>query len=134
MTVFKLAAAVAAGILMGWTRNHKPAGSRTFALVTLGSAMFTLLSLHGFQAFSTVPIDVTRIVSNIITGIGFIGAGVIFRQTNDVSGVTTAAGIWTAAAVGIAIGTEEWLLAGLGVLFAHIVFMLKSWVTIEPFE
>ena len=93
--------AVMAGAIVGAERQKsgKPAGLRTLILVCLGSAVFTLISF----AFGT-PADATRIVAQIVTGIGFLGGGVILRTHGNVSGATTAATIWTVAAIGVVAG------------------------------
>lgn len=87
-------------------RSLKSAGLRTHALVGLGSALFTLVSGYGFQGLlsTDVILDPSRIAAQIISGIGFLGAGVIFVRNDAVSGLTTAATIWLTAAVGMACG------------------------------
>ena len=113
--VAHLLLAAALGALMGLERELRgmPAGVRTIALVTMGAALFTELSgLVGSE---------DRIAAGIVTGIGFLGAGVIFREGYTVKGITTAATIWSAAAVGMAVGQELYLVAVLGAL---IVFVL----------
>jgi putative Mg2+ transporter-C (MgtC) family protein len=113
--VAHLLLAAALGALMGLERELRgmPAGVRTIALVTMGAALFTELSgLVGSE---------DRIAAGIVTGIGFLGAGVIFREGYTVKGITTAATIWSAAAVGMAVGRELYLVAVLGAL---IVFAL----------
>jgi putative Mg2+ transporter-C (MgtC) family protein len=94
--------AVACGIIVGGERQRreKPAGLRTVSLVCLGSATFTMLSF----AFTTTTGDSGRVAAQIVTGIGFLGAGVILHGRRIVSGVTTAAIIWVAAAIGMAAG------------------------------
>ncbi|GAB3051942.1 MgtC/SapB family protein [Sediminivirga luteola] len=86
--------------------RHKSAGARTHILVGLGSALFTLVSAYGFAEVlgSDVMLDPSRIAAQIVTGIGFLGAGVIFVRRNSVAGLTTAASIWVTAAVGMACG------------------------------
>ncbi len=113
--VGRLAFAAALGAFIGLERELRgyPAGVRTVALVALGSALFTDVSqLMGEQ---------DRVAAGIVTGIGFLGAGVIFREGYTVRGITTAATIWSAAAIGMAIGRELYLVAGLG---AVLVFIL----------
>jgi putative Mg2+ transporter-C (MgtC) family protein len=113
--VARLLLAAGLGALMGMQRELRgmPAGVRTIALVTMGAALFTELSgLVGSE---------DRIAAGIVTGIGFLGAGVIFREGYTVKGITTAATIWSAAAVGMAVGQELYLVAVLGAL---IVFAL----------
>ena len=113
--VARLLLAAGLGALMGLQRELRgmPAGVRTIALVTMGAALFTELSgLVGSE---------DRIAAGIVTGIGFLGAGVIFREGYTVKGITTAATIWSAAAVGMAVGQRLYLVAVLGAL---IVFVL----------
>jgi len=100
-------------------RHERPAGLRTHALVCLGATVFTLVSYLGFS--QTESIDPTRIAAGIVTGIGFIGAGVIFRQGTLVKGVTTAASIWISAAIGMALGTRMYYLAIIVTLFGLLV-------------
>ena len=105
----QLCLAVLLGGVLGLQRERwgKPAGPRTHALVTAGSALFTILSIHAFG-----PNEMGRVASNIVVGIGFLGAGLIFHQGNDrVHNLTTAAGLWAAAAMGMAIGVGYYVLA-----------------------
>ncbi|GFP77176.1 MgtC/SapB family protein [Clostridium fungisolvens] len=97
------------GILVGWERKSrmKEAGIRTHFIVALGAALMMIISKYGFQdseAFLKVPIDPTRIAAQIVSGVGFLGAGAIFMQKNTIRGLTTAAGIWVTAGIGMAIG------------------------------
>jgi putative Mg2+ transporter-C (MgtC) family protein len=102
--------AVWCGLIVGGERQRreKPAGMRTMALVCLGSAIFTMLSF----AFTSTTGDSGRVAAQIVTGIGFLGAGVILHGKRIVSGVTTAAIIWVAAAIGMAVGAG-YIMAGL---------------------
>ena len=109
--LLRLSVALLLGALVGFEREQKEheAGIRTLALVSLGCALFTIVSAYGFLDLLTIPrtvIDPTRIASYIVAGIGFLGAGTIFlsRQNEKVKGLTTAATIWVMAAVGIACG------------------------------
>jgi len=113
--VGRLALAAVLGAFVGIEREIRgyPAGVRTIALVALGSALFTEIS--------TITGTEDRIAAGIVTGIGFLGAGVIFREGYTVRGITTAATIWSAAAVGMAVGRELYLAAGLGSL---LIFLL----------
>ncbi|QNE33768.1 MgtC/SapB family protein [Leifsonia shinshuensis] len=92
-------------------RQFKSAGLRTHILVGLGSALFTLVSAFGFTAFGLPATDPGRIAAQVVTGIGFVGAGVIFVNRGNVVGLTTAASIWMTAAVGMACGAGLPLLA-----------------------
>lgn len=97
-------------------RQVKSAGLRTHTLVGVGSAMFTLVSAYGFTMVigTDVTLDPSRIAAQIVSGIGFLGAGVIFVRQNIVSGLTTAASIWVVAAIGMACGAGMPVLAVLG--------------------
>lgn len=95
------------GSVIGFEReiSHKVAGLRTHALVCLASSLLSAISVDGFKQYSNViNYDPSRIVSNIIVGIGFIGAGAILKQEGRVQGTTTAASLWAVAAIGITVG------------------------------
>jgi putative Mg2+ transporter-C (MgtC) family protein len=113
--VGRLAFAAFLGAFIGLERELRgyPAGVRTVALVALGSALFTDVSL--------LMGGDDRVAAGIVTGIGFLGAGVIFREGYTVRGITTAAALWSAAAIGMAVARELYLVAGLG---AVLVFIL----------
>ena len=102
--VGKLLLAAFCGGVIGWQRDRRQyvAGLRTMALVAAGAVMFTGIN----QTYGT-----DRVVSNIVTGIGFLGAGIIFREGGTVRGITTAATVWAVAAIGVAIGIELYLVA-----------------------
>src|SRR5438093_6809954 len=109
--LLRLALAAALGAAVGLERElrEREAGLRTHLLVSLGSALFTIVGAYGFHAFldsgaSVVRADPTRIAAQIVTGIGFLGAGAIIRQGLSVRGLTTAATLWVVAAVGLAAG------------------------------
>ena len=110
--LLRLSLAILLGASIGFEREgheHTAAGFRTNALVALGSALFTIISAYGFLSFLNIPhvqVDPSRISSYVVAGIGFLGAGSIFRsQDGDkVRGLTTAAAIWVVAAIGIACG------------------------------
>ncbi len=113
--VGRLALAAFLGAFIGLERELRgyPAGVRTVALVATGAALFTEIS--------RITGDEDRIAAGIVTGIGFLGAGLIFREGYTVRGITTAATIWTAAAIGTAVGRELYLVAGLGSLLVFIL-------------
>jgi putative Mg2+ transporter-C (MgtC) family protein len=118
---FRLAAATALGGVIGLERelDEKAAGLRTHMLVSLGSALFTMVGAYGFHDFlvgggAIVRADPSRIAAQIVTGIGFLGAGVIFRQGFTIRGLTTAASLWVVAAVGMAAGAGFWKGAVIG--------------------
>jgi putative Mg2+ transporter-C (MgtC) family protein len=113
--LIRLVAAAALGALIGLERelDEKSAGLRTHILVCVGSTLFTLVSAYGFHDFlvsgsAIVRTDPSRIAAQIVTGIGFLGAGVIFRQGASVRGLTTAASLWIVAAIGMACGAGFW--------------------------
>jgi putative Mg2+ transporter-C (MgtC) family protein len=101
-------------------RQFKSAGLRTHILVGLGAALFTLVSAYGFASLGLDTIDPTRIAAQVVTGIGFVGAGVIFVNRGNVVGLTTAASIWVTAAVGMACGAGLPVLAVAGTAL-HLV-------------
>lgn len=111
--ILQLVLALFAGTLIGAEREYrsKSAGLRTIALICVGSAIFTMLSLKLGS-----PMNQDRFAANIITGIGFLGAGVIFKEENRVTGLTTAAIIWVSAAIGVGIGAGYYILAFAGVI------------------
>jgi putative Mg2+ transporter-C (MgtC) family protein len=102
-TLVRLALAFLLGGLVGWERESvdKPAGLRTHILVCVGAALFALVSREGFFGSGADP---SRVASNIVVGIGFLGAGTIWRTGGGVQGLTTAASLWTVAAIGTATG------------------------------
>ena len=120
MTV-RIILAFALGALLGWERERagRPAGLRTFMMVTAGSAAFTLVSIYGFLGQGTVR-DPARVAAQIVTGIGFLGAGTIWRTSSTVGGLTTAATIWFAAAVGMMAGAGLYLVATTTAIFGFI--------------
>ncbi|RQO32527.1 magnesium transporter MgtC [Taibaiella sp. KBW10] len=105
------------GLAIGAEREYrgKSAGLRTFILVSFGSCIFTILSIKiGVQSYD-------RIAANIITGIGFLGAGVIFKEDNKVGGITTATTIWATASLGMCTGSNHLYLALLGTIIVLVV-------------
>lgn len=110
--LLRVAGAAALGGIIGIERevSDQPAGLRTHILVSLGAALFTMTGAFGLGAFSETPerIDPTRVAAQVVTGIGFLGAGAIIRQGVTVRGLTTAAGLWVTAAVGTAVGLGYW--------------------------
>jgi len=107
---FLLAFALGAGIGFQRERAGKTAGVRTHILVGSGAALFTLVSIYGF---SGAVVDISRVAAAVVVGVGFIGAGVIFRgrQEEEVAGLTTAATIWITAAIGLAAGAGMYLVS-----------------------
>jgi putative Mg2+ transporter-C (MgtC) family protein len=123
----RLLFAAVLGAVIGYEReiHEHPAGMRTHLLVCLGSAVFTVLSIYGFgdptqQVAGTT--DTSRVAAQIVTGIGFLGAGAIIKYGTSVRGLTTAASLWATAAVGMAVGAGWWVVAL--VTTAIVVFSL----------
>ena len=114
----RLVIAAALGAAIGVEReiHGHPAGIRTHMLVALGAALFTVLSIHGFttDGKATGAIDPTRIAAQIVSGIGFLGAGAILKDGVVIRGLTTAASLWAISAVGMAAGAGEQILAVVG--------------------
>jgi len=114
--IFQLLLAVLLGGLVGIEREYKrkEAGLRTYALVSLGAAFFTMISFEVFNSLSGKPgvsLDPSRIIDQIVLGIGFLGAGLIIYRQFRVEGLTTAAGLWVVAAIGAAVGVHLYFLA-----------------------
>jgi putative Mg2+ transporter-C (MgtC) family protein len=121
-----IAAVLGAAIGLEREIHEHPAGMRTHLLVSLGSAIFTVLSIYGFQGVAAngvaATVDPTRIAAQVVSGIGFLGAGAILKYGTSIRGLTTAASLWTAAAIGMAAGAGEWLIAAVGTFL--VVFSL----------
>lgn len=129
LTLFiRLFISVILGVLIGVerTNRYKEAGIRTHAIVALGSCLLMILSKYGFE--DSLYADPTRIASQVVTGIGFLGAGMILVRKNTVSGLTTAAGIWTTSAVGMTIGAGMYFIgvsSALLIVVVQLVFHTK---------
>lgn len=131
--IFAMVLAILLGGVVGYQRQQwgKAAGIRTHALVTLGSTLFTLLSRFGF-GFSEST-DPSRVAAQIVVGIGFLGAGMILHQKNRVVGLTTAAGLWAAAALGMTIGVGWYAIAGVATLFILTILLINDrWAGHNP--
>lgn len=117
----RLLAATILGAVIGLERERRgrPAGLRTLALVSLGSAGFTVVSAFGFLGG-----DPGRVASGVVTGIGFLGAGSILREGSGVTGVTTAASIWAVAALGMLVGAGLYILA----ISMTLLILIVLWV------
>ena len=111
--------AVGLGTMVGYEREHegKPAGMRTHGMVSLGAALFTLVSIHGFGGTS----DPARLAAQIVSGVGFLGAGAILHDRGSIRGLTTAASLWVTAAIGTTIGAGMYVLS---IETAVLVFLL----------
>lgn len=145
----RLGAATLAGSLIGLNRDlrHKPAGMRTHALVSIGAAGMTLLAFAVAWDGETIPERraITQVLQGVITGIGFLGAGVIVRDlaNKQIHGLTTAATIWLSASFGMVFGAAYWIAGGLMVGFTLLVLVggdyvefmaLRLWNNEEPGE
>ncbi len=108
--LLRLLASCFCGAAIGWERSYrqKEAGLRTHIILALGAALVMLVSKYGFAEIPDT--DGSRIASNVVTGIGFLGAGVIFVRGNAVKGLTTAAGLFTTAGIGLALGAGQYTL------------------------
>ncbi len=106
--------------------DHKPAGLRTHMLTGVGACLFTLLSLYAFPGS-----DTGRIASNVVTGVGFLGAGVIFKRHGSVHDLTTAASLWATAAIGMAVATGAWLLAMAVTVIIWLILEVVKWGAIR---
>jgi putative Mg2+ transporter-C (MgtC) family protein len=122
----RLVVAAILGALIGLEReiHGHPAGIRTHMLVALGSAVFTVLSIHGFgQDAPGSQVDPTRIAAQIVSGIGFLGAGAILKDGIVIRGLTTAASLWATSAVGLGAGAGEYVVAFVG----SAVILVSLW-------
>ena len=114
--ILRLVVAALLGAVIGLDREYraKDAGFRTHFLVALGSALFMVISQYGFTDMlqgGAVSLDPSRIAAQVVTGIGFIGAGTIILQKKIVRGLTTAAGLWVTSAIGLACGAGMYVIA-----------------------
>lgn len=112
-------------------KRFKDAGIRTHLILAIGCAVIMIVSKYAFS--DTLDYDAARVASNIITGVGFLGAGVIFVKSGSVRGLTTAAGIWTTAAIGMAIGAGFYLL-GIAVTILLVVIQLLLYRLVPALE
>jgi putative Mg2+ transporter-C (MgtC) family protein len=131
---FRLVVAAVLGALVGLEReiHQHPAGMRTHLLVSFGSAMFTVLSVFGFVGVlasgeGTAP-DPTRIAAQIVTGIGFLGAGAIIKYGTSIRGLTTAGSLWATSAIGMAAGAGQPLLAVVGTAIVLFSLWPLNWI------
>ncbi|MAT96171.1 MAG: magnesium transporter [Anaerolineaceae bacterium] len=133
--VARLLAAVGVGMAVGLNRDYanKPIGMRTLGLVSLGAALVAITTVH-FNNLVDHPDALSRVVHGVIqgvmTGIGFIGAGVIMRDPSSrtVEGLTTAATVWVTAALGIACGLASWQIVVVSVVLALLLLVVVAWL------
>ena len=142
--LLRLGLAAVFGGALGLERElrEREAGLRTHLLVSVGSALFTIVSAYGFREFlnsgeSVVRADPTRIAAQIVTGIGFLGAGAIIRQGLSVRGLTTAATLWVVAAIGMAVGAGYYSAAATTTIVALIALWplrMLAWRIVRRFR
>ena len=121
--IIKILISLGLGFLIGLEREkHKKAiGIRTTSLITLGSTLFAIISIYSFHA------DQSRVIAQIVSGIGFLSAGVIFKNSDQITGLTTAATIWCAAAVGVLVGIGMFEIAVISTLSILIINTLFTY-------
>ena len=122
--LIKMVLATVMGVIIGFERKsrNKGAGIRTHAIVSLASALMMIVSKYGF--FDIVEYDAARVAAQVVSGIGFLGTGLIFIKNNAVNGLTTAAGIWATAGIGLAMGAGLYSVAIFGTLLIVIIQIL----------
>lgn len=140
---FNLFGALILGLIVGYERSYhgRAAGMRTYGLVCMAAAAVTVISGYpgywfGGQVNAALAGDPTRVIQGIVTGIGFLGAGVIMREGLNISGLTTAASIWTCSAIGIMVGVGFYVSAIMLTLLSAMCMMwisrLESWLPSRP--
>ncbi|MDP9244101.1 MAG: MgtC/SapB family protein [Chloroflexota bacterium] len=123
----RLTVGLVLGAIIGFERelHRQPAGFRTHSLVSLGAALFTVVSAFGFAG---ATVDPTRIAAQIVSGIGFIGAGTILQYRGHIRGLTTAASLWSVAAIGTAAGAGLFVVATTGTILILVILSLLDQV------
>jgi putative Mg2+ transporter-C (MgtC) family protein len=138
--LLRLSVAAGLGAAIGIERElrDREAGVRTHLLVALGAALFTIVSAYGFSDFLTdgalVQTDPTRIAAQIVTGVGFLGAGAIIREGISVRGLTTAGSLWVVAAIGMAAGAGFFWPAVVGTALTVLALGPLRWVAYQTLE
>jgi len=124
----KLLLSVLCASIIGWERQkrEKAAGLKTHVLISFGACLFTIVGMNLMPSNDTGAL--LRVLQGIVTGVGFVGAGAIIRQGMYVRGVTTAAGIWVIAAIGMTVGTGQYMLAIYSSLMVVVMLKLFSYV------
>jgi putative Mg2+ transporter-C (MgtC) family protein len=119
----RLTVGLVLGAIIGFERelSRQPAGFRTHSLVSLGAALFTVVSAFGFSGSA---VDPTRIAAQIVSGIGFIGAGTILQYRGHIRGLTTAASLWSVAAIGTAAGAGLYVVAVVGTVLILVILAI----------
>ena len=124
----KLLLAVACASMIGWERekHEKAAGLRTHILICMGACLLTIVGMK--MTPSESPGDLLRIMQGVVTGVGFVGAGAIIRQEGSVKGLTTAAGVWVIAAIGLCIGAGEYMIAIFSTFLTFLVIRYIGYI------
>ena len=127
-SMLQLLLAAFLGGAVGFQREvaHKAAGVRTYAFVAVGSCLFTILSRTAFGVG-----DPGRVAAQVVVGIGFLGAGLIFVRQEHVEGLTTAAGLWVVAAIGMAVGAGQYVLAVATAVIAFLLLVVGKKLRVE---
>jgi len=125
--ILKIIIAALLGATLGFERevSKKPAGLRTYTLVCIGSALFAIISLSFVDVGQRA--DISRVAAGVVTGIGFLGAGMIFREKDRVVGLTTAAEVWVLGSIGLAVGLGLYWVAILTTAIVLIVLFGGKW-------
>jgi len=129
-SVIPLLISLGLGLLVGIERTcaGKSAGMRTYALVAVSSTLLILISTHIVSIYGAHNVDVLRIAASVVTGIGFLGAGLIIFRDDHVTNLTTAAGIWFTAGIGIAVGFGMYIEAVLATVIAIFIFYVLAYL------
>jgi putative Mg2+ transporter-C (MgtC) family protein len=127
--IIKLLLSMGLGMIIGVERYiaHKSAGMRTYALLSMGAALFVVLMNYvivSYAGYSFINMSPLAIIAAIITGIGFLGAGVMFKNGTTLTGLTTATGLWVSAGIGMAVGFGFYALAIIATVFTLFVFVV----------
>ncbi len=114
------------GAVIGYERTArlKEAGIRTHLIVAMGAALFMIVSKYGFDdviALDGVGLDPSRVAASIVSGVGFLGAGMIFMRDQSITGLTTAAGIWATSGIGMAVGAGLYFVGALGTVMIYVI-------------
>lgn len=127
--IIPLLLSVFLGFLIGLEREskHKSIGIRTVSLITLGSTIYSLISIYYFNA------DPTRVIAQIVSGIGFLGAGIIFKSGSEIKGLTTAATVWTSSGIGVLVGLGLYKLAIISTFLILIINTLFKYFKHEDY-
>ena len=127
--IIPLLLSVFLGFLIGLEREskHKSIGIKTLSLITLGSTIYTLISIHYFNS------DPTRVIAQIVSGIGFLGAGIIFKSGNEIRGLTTAATVWISSSIGVLVGLGLYEISIISTLLILIINTLFKYFKYENY-